>query len=475
MSNPQDHLLLVDWIEQDPMEGEPYTEYGHARRLVAEYGEHLRYVPVWKKWLVWDGARWKLDTTGAAHRRTKILTRSALYWARQIRDDKDREKAMTAAKRLESSRGVAGILTLAGTEKGVALDPSAFDADPYLLNCANGTLDLHTLELRPHDPEQHLTKVTTAAYDPDAEAPEFRKFVDRILPDPEVRAFVQRYLGYALLGKVIEHVLGIFYGSGANGKGTLTGVVDYVLGDYAITPDAELLAERTGSFHPTSSASLFGARLAVVQEFDEGRRLAEGTVKRLTGGDPVPARRMREDFWEFEPSHTFVLATNYKPVIRGTDEGIWRRLRLIPFEVTIPESERDGHLGERLRLEADGILAWLVEGFRDWQKNGLADPEKVRQATTAYRNESDHIAQFIRERCTTAGAPSVNSTQLYEAWCQWCTREGIDQSAVGTQKAFSTVIEQRGFTKGTLAGRKVFKGIGLLAETSEGSGEEWTP
>lgn len=473
MTNPLDHLHGVDWMQVDPLPGEPYTEYGHARRLVAEHGESLRYVPSWKKWLTWDGTRWKLDSTGSAHRRAKILARSALHWAHDVTDKEEKKKAVTAAKRLESSRGVSGILTMAGTEKGIALDPSEFDTDPYLLNCANGTLDLRTLELLPHSPERHLTKVTAAAYHPDAQAPEFRKFVDRILPDVEVRAFVQRYLGYALLGTVVEHVLGIFYGSGANGKGTLTNTVDYVLGDYAVTPDAELLAERTGNFHPTSSATLFGARLAVVQEFDQDRRLAEGTVKRLTGGDPIPARRMREDFWEFDPSHTFVLATNHKPVIHGTDEGIWRRLRLIPFDVVIPKHEQDGHLAERLRLEADGILAWLVEGFRDWQTHGLADPEAVRKATAKYRDESDNLGRFLAERCTTAGMPSVGSTQLYDAWSSWCAVEGVPHTDVGTQKAFSTKVELRGFPKGKTAGRMVFKGIGLLPERTQ-SGEDET-
>lgn len=463
MSNPQDHLYGVDWIQADPMADEPYTEYGHARRLVAEYGDGLRFVPSWKKWLIWDGTRWKLDSTGAVQRRTKILARSALNWAGEmsVRDKRERDRVVAAAKRLESSRGVAGILTLAGTEKGIALDPSEFDADPYLLNCANGTLDLHTLELLPHDPERHLTKVTAAAYHPGADAPEFRKFVDRILPNEDVRGFIQRYLGYALLGTVAEHVLAILHGSGANGKGTLTNTVDYVLGDYAVTPDAELLAERSGNFHPTSSASLFGARLAVVQEFDEGRRLAEGTVKRLTGGDPIPARRMREDFWEFDPSHTFVLATNHKPVIRGTDEGIWRRLRLVPFDVVIPEHERDGHLGERLRLEADGILTWLVEGFRQWQTGGLAEPKQVKDATEKYRNESDNLARFIKEKCITNGMVSVNSSQLFSAWCAWCAAE---KSEPGTQTAFSVLVEERGYRKTKSVGVMVFKGIGLLAE-----------
>lgn len=447
--------------KEDPAPSEPYTELGHARRLVAAYGPRLRYVLAWHKWMYWDGTRWALDTTGAAPRCGKAIVRGALGWAAEIDADEDeRKRAIAAAKKLESSRGIGGILNLAGTEKGIGIDPSELDADPYLLNVANGVLDLHTLELMDHDPDRHLTKVTRAAYHPEAEAPEFRKFVERILPDEDVRAFVQRYLGYALLGTVAEHVLGIFYGSGANGKGTLTNTVDYVLGDYAITPDPELLAERTGNFHPTSAASLFGARLAVVQEFDEGRRLAEGTVKRLTGGDPVSARRMREDFWEFDPSHTFVLATNYRPVIRGTDEGIWRRLRLIPFDVSIPKSEQDGRLPERLRLESDGILAWLVEGYQDWQMNGLNEPEAVRKANEDYRNDSDYIGRYVSERCTTNGMVSVNSTAIYEDWCRWCASEGIDH---GSQTAFSTVLEQRGFEKGISAGRKVFKGIGLLA------------
>lgn len=462
---------LSDGLGVDPAPMEPYTELGHARRLVAEYGDGLRYVLAWKKWMIWDGSRWTLDATGRVPRRAKVIVRGGLTWASEIADEDVSKAAVTAARRLESSRGVAGILNLAGTEKSVALDPSSLDADPYVLNCANGTLDLHTLELRPHDPAEHLTKVTRAAYRSDAEAPEFTKFVQRILPDDEVRAFVQRYLGHSLLGAVQEHVLAVFYGSGANGKGTLTGTVEHVLGDYAITPDPELLAEKTGNFHPTSAADLFGARLAIVQEFDEGRRLAEGTVKRLTGGDMIRARRMREDFWEFPPSHTFVLATNYKPVVRGTDEGIWRRLRLVPFDVIIPEEERDLTLGERLRLEADGILAWLVEGYRDWQSNGLADPVAVRDATEEYRNESDNIGRFLEERCVRVGTASVNSTELYDAWTRWCTSEGIEHSMIGTQKAFSNSVEQRGINKGTLAGRRVFKGVGLKADDSFRGGE----
>ncbi|MFD1547703.1 DNA primase family protein [Nonomuraea guangzhouensis] len=458
------HLPLV--LEEDPAPSEPYTELGHARRLVAAYGNDLRYIPVWKKWMVWDGARWLVDTTGETQRRGKAVARGALEWAQKVDDDDGGKAIVAAAKRLESSRGVSGILTLAGTEKLIALDPSSLDADPYLLNCANGVLDLRTGELLEPDPMLHLTKVTKAAFRPDAEAPEFLKTLERILPDESVRTFVQRLLGYSLLGVVQEHVLAVFYGVGANGKGTLLGSVDYVLGDYAVTPDPELLAERSGNFHPTSSASLFGARLAVIQEFDEGRRLAEGTVKRLTGGDPIAARRMREDFWEFDPSHTFVMASNYRPVVRGSDEGIWRRLRLVPFDVVIPKEERDGELPQRLRLEADGILTWMVEGYAFWQAKGLDEPDAVKQATQKYRDDSDAVARFIAEKCVVTGRPQCNSTQLFNAFSDWCSAEGLDP---GSQTAFSNTLVQRGYDKGPIGGRMTFKGIGLMADPDKHS------
>ncbi len=455
-------IPLVD----DPAPGEPYTELGHARRLVAAYSGQLRHVPMWKKWLIWDGTRWAPDTTGRAPRRAKTVARGALTWAEVIFDDKERGPIIAAAKRLETSRGIGGILTLAGTEKDVALDPADLDADPWLLNCANGVLDLRTLDLRPHDPGLHLTKVTAAAYHPDMEAPEFTKFIDRILPDDGVRGFVQRYLGYSLVGEVIEHVLAVFYGVGANGKGTLTNLVDYVLGDYAVTPDPELLVER-GYFHPTSSASLFGARLALMQETDEGRRLAEGTVKRLTGGDPIAARRMREDFWEFDPSHTFVLATNHKPLVRGTDEGIWRRLRLVPFNVVIPPEERDGELPQRLRLEAEGVLAWLVEGYKAWRTDGLAEPEAIKAATKKYRQESDALGRFLDSRCLTGEHYHVPSRELYQAWRSWGITEGIHEDDLGTEKTFSMRVEERGFDKKRTSAGQRFVGIGLSSEEDE--------
>ncbi len=310
---------------------------------------------------------------------------------------------------------VAGALTLAGTEEGIAIPHDAVDADPFRLNCRNGVLDLRTGNLGPHDPALLLSKMTGAEYRPDADG-EFAKFLADVQPEQTMRDYLARLVGQALEGRVTEHILPIFHGAGANGKSTFTTAVCAALGDNAGPADADLLTARTFDAHPTGTADLFGLRLAVLGESDRGRHLAEGTVKRLTSTEPVKARRMREDFWSFSPSHTFLLLTNHKPVIGGTDEGIWRRLRLVPWPVVIPPEQRDLDLGDKLALELDAVLAFLVAGYRDWHARGLADPQEVTAATHAYREESDVLSRFIAERCLTFTASTARSGELFGAW-----------------------------------------------------------
>jgi putative DNA primase/helicase len=446
----------VDNSESSPRTGtsDPEEDLANARLLAARFGDRLRHVVPWRKWLVWDGTRWAHDETGEAARCAKAVS-----------DTLPRRPKKVA--RAQTRPGIDAMLALAATEPGIALAPSQLDADPYLLNVTNGTLDLRTGEVRPHDRNDLLTKVTRAAYHPDAQAPEFMRFLERVQPDQVMRDFLARLFGHGLLGKVVEHVLPVFYGIGANGKTTLVEAVASAWGDYADTIEPGLLIDR-GEVHPTGVADLFKLRLAVTHETDEGRRLAEGTVKRLTGGDRVKARRMREDFWSFDPSHSIVMHTNHKPVVRGTDEGIWRRLRFVPFDVVIPEDERDGKLPERLALEADGILAWCVGGFRQWQDRGLADPKAVTDASAAFRGESDLLALFLDERCMQSPHAHVRSAELFEAWVSWCKRENVD---AGTQTAFSRNLTERGFDKDHTRGGKVWRGIGLYAdETSGGDG-----
>lgn len=430
----------------DPLRGEPYTEYGHARRVVAAFGRQLRYIPLWKRWYRWDGRRWAEDITGHAPRCAKAVARALLREAAGIEDESARKAAVQAARKFETARGVHGALDLAGTEPGVVLTPADLDADPWMLNVANGTLDLRNGELRPHDPSLHLTKLTGAAYRPDAPAPGFAAFLARVQPDPGMRSYLARLLGQSLIGQVDEHLLPVFTGSGANGKSTLLETIQAAMGDYAAPGDPSLLVDRGWDAHPTGVADLFSRRLVVIQETDKGRALAEGTVKRLTGGDQIKARRMREDFWSFTPSHQLVLVTNHKPEVRGDDEGIWRRLRIVPWPVKIPDEERDLSLGEKLRAhELDGVLTWLTRGLVEWRSTGLADPGDVTDATAAYRADSDALARFLDAECVVGPQFWVPSADLWAAWDAWCR---ATDSAPGRPNDFAASLRSRGMASG---------------------------
>lgn len=450
------------WLS-DPLPGEPWTELGYANRFVHVFADRVRYVSQWRRWLVWDGARWAKDDTGQAQRWMKAIARIMHATAEAEQSADTRRELLRQARRGESSPGVSGALKLASTHERIAITATELDADPFLLNCVNGVLDLRTGTLSAHDPALLLTKVTGTEYRPGADGPEFSEFLARIQPDEEMRGYLARLLGHSLAGQVKVHVLPILFGAGANGKGTLINAVLAALGDYGDAADPELLVARTFDAHPTSVADLHGMRLAVLHESDKGRRLAEGTVKRLTGGDRLKARRMREDFWHFDPSHTFVMLTNHKPIVSGTDEGIWRRLRLVPFDVVIPTAERDEQLGDRLALELPAVLSWLVGGYTAWHENehGLDEPSAVTEATADYRAQSDVLARFLDERCLTGKHFHVRSGELYAAWREWCAESGEES---GSQKAFSTELTNRGFDKHDDRRGAVWRGIGLSAD-----------
>jgi putative DNA primase/helicase len=395
----------------DPLPREPLTDLGYARRLISVYGDRIRYVPAWRRWLVWDGKRWAIDADGEVHRCMKLVART-VHTALLLKRRGVSKEELRAARRAESDAGVRGALNLAGTESEVVVTPDDLDTDPFLLNCQNGVLDLRTGEVGAHDPVRLITKITGGSYQPGAQGSVFDKFLARVQPDEAMRGYLRRLLGHALEGRQVIHILPIFHGEGGNGKGTLINhAVLPALGDYADAADPGLLIARGYDAHPTGVADLFGLRLAVLHESDAGRRLAEGTVKRLTGGDRLKARRMREDFWGFSPTHTFVMLTNHRPIVGGADEGIWRRLRLVPWDVVIPPDERDEELPGKLALELDAVLTWLIEGCLDWRANGLGDPKRVTEATEEFRRDSDAVARFLDEQCL-VGHGTVGSTEL---------------------------------------------------------------
>jgi len=362
------------------------TEVANAWRLVARHGENVRWCDPWDKWLVWDGKRWAVDRQRAMDEFAKDVYRG--LWVEigehvKKAEGAADEPAKDLAKRLAEmirfakatggAHGIEALLKLARSEPGIPILPDALDSDPWSLNCLNGTLDLRTTELRPHRREDLLTKLCPVAYDPKADCPLWLGFLREIMGGEEdLLRYLRRAVGMSITGMVLDHVLLFLYGTGANGKSTFLGTMQELIGpDYAIKATTDLLMVRKGEAHPTERADLHGKRFVSCVEAGEGRRLAEALVKELTGGDRVRARRMREDFWEFSPSHKIWLAANHKPVVRGTDHAIWRRIKLVPFTVTIPDHQQDRDLPNKLKGELSGILNWAVMGCTEWQAEGL--------------------------------------------------------------------------------------------------------
>lgn len=416
-----------------------------AYRLAETYRDELLHVHG-IGWHHWDGKRWAYDDIGAAKRAALDVLRAALADSlgdRELRAD---------VRRCESASGLSGMLDIAAALTPFAATVRDLDADPYLLNVANGTLDLRTLEVSAHNPADRLTKVAVAAYTEGTNPGEWHTFLSTVLPDEDVRGYVQRQVGVALLGKVIEHVLSIWTGTGANGKSTAIGALCWALGDYASTAEPDLLLHRSNS-HPTGEMDLMGRRLVVVTETDEGRRLAEATMKRLTGGDTIRARRMRQDFIEFEPSHTAVLVTNHLPAVSGDDPAVWRRIRVVPYNVVIAEGDRDPQLGERLQQAAEEILSWCIAGWNEYRRIGLAEPDAVLAATGEYQTDSDAVGRFIADECVTS-SPVLKATtrQLFDAWQTWRSHDGAAELSA---KSFGKALDRHGYpvTNRTDAGR----------------------
>lgn len=423
-----------------PRGGYRLTDVGNAKRFADTFRDRLRYVPAWGQWLVWDGKRWCRDNTGVEMRSGKEIV-AALYTEAAARSSAAATDATadggggdiavtltrwasTTAKRPR----LEAMIALARSETDIVANRDSFDRDRWLLNVGNGTIDLRDGELRPHRQSDMLTMLAPVDYEPTAKAPRWEAFLERALPDVQVRTWVQRYLGYALTGDVREQCLAFFMGGGANGKSVLLDVVLGIMGDYGLRGAPDLVLARYGDAHPTELADLEGRRLVVCSEIEQGRQWAESVIKRITGDTTITARRMKQDFFTFQATHKLVIAANTKPSVRGTDHGIWRRMRLIPWLVQIPEHEQDRELPHRLlATEAPGILAWLVRGCLGWQNGGLGHARAIDSATNAYRADEDILGRWIEDRCELGENCWWSSDGLYKDYKSWCAEEGIEK------------------------------------------------
>lgn len=442
------------------------TELGNAKRLVSRHGQDIRYCTQWHKWLVWERTQWIVDETGEIDRKAKETVRSIYEEAAVTTDTDERLARAKWAVRSESAWRIRAMISLAKSELGIPVLPNQLDADPWLLNCRNGTVDLRTGELRPHRHEDLLTKQVRVEYDSEASCPTWNEFLAEVMDHKLLlMSYLQRAVGYALTGDTSEQVLFLLYGTGANGKSTFLETIKAVLGDYAKQADfATFLARKQDSVR-NDVARLVGARFVSAIEADADRRLSEVMVKAVTGGDTVAARFLYAEFFEFRPQFKLFLAANHKPIIRGTDTAIWRRMRLVPFAVTIPPERQDKKLLEKLRAELAGILAWAVRGCLAWQKYGLDAPKEVEAATACYRDEMDVLGGFLDECCVQSPTLRETAKGLYQAYTQWC---GANGERPLKQRTFGMRLTERGFQRVRGAqGVHMWRGIGLVTEVTE--------
>ena len=433
----------------------PFTDDALALAFSARYADDLRHTATWGRWFHWVGSLWKQDSTLEVFDLVRGVCRET---AATCGDAKVRAT-------LVSAKTVSAVERLAKADRRHAVTDDVWDRDRWILNTPGGVVDLRTGELRPHRRDDYCIRQT--AVTPGGDAPLWIAFLDRITGgDTELQAFLRRMAGYALTGSVEEHALFFCYGTGRNGKGTFIETISRALRTYAKEAPIETFTASHGDRHPTELAQLRGARLVTSQETEEGRRWAESRIKALTGGDPITARFMRGDFFTFEPEFKLLLAGNHKPSLRSVDVAMRRRLHLIPFTQTIPESERDPKLREKLVEQLPGVLQWMIDGCLEWiEVGGLRPPESVLAATEEYFEEEDTFSEWLREACSPRPGQWESFADLYRSWGAWCETRG---DKPGAAKSFTRKLTEAGFERQTSGHGNVrgFAGIVLKRDSA---------
>lgn len=444
------------------------SDTGNAEAFEILYRHRFRYDHSRKRWMVWNGLCWVVDADGEVTRAAIDTLRwiaTAIWvlgWAQA--KDKDEQKKIIedteSARAAESVRGITSTLEVAKNLRRIATVATDYDRDQFLLTVGNGTLDLRAGELRAAWPEDLITRATRIFYDSAATCPRWLQFLDEIFAgNSELIAFIQRAVGYSLTGDTREQCFFILYGNGANGKSTFLEIVRKLVGAHATTtPFATFMVQRQVGAPRNDLAALVSARLVLASEAGQDASFDEAVVKQVTGQDTIACRFLYGEFFEYKPQFKIWLATNYKPAIRGNDNAIWRRIRLIPFDQQFKGNKRDAMLPEKLRAELPGILAWAVEGCLEWQRDGLGRPKTVLDATAEYRNESDQVGRFISERCILGREYAVTGQALFEAYVQFCQRQGEKYLA---NNIFAAQIAKRNIQKKRTNKGLVYQGLGL--------------
>lgn len=420
--------VSVGAVEQEEAKPRLYSfdDTGNAQRFVDLFGDKVRYCYTDKRWLWYDGRKWCTDMTGVVKRladKAVACMSAELKVYEQTDADEGTDMAKAFEKHMKSSRSnKSKNAMLNEVMHHVPILPSQLDRYKAALNTPGGVIDLKSGALAPHDPKNYFTKITAVEYSENADCPRWTAFLDDIFGgDKDLIRYVQKAVGYSLTGATSEQCAFFLYGTGRNGKSTFLDIIRDIFGDYAanIQPETIMVRNSQGSAINSDIARLKGARLVTSVEPNEGVRINEGLLKQLTGDDTVTARKLYGDEFEFKPEFKLWMATNHKPVIRGTDTGIWRRIHMIPFTCVIPEGKVDRRLKYKLAAEMTGIFRWAVEGCLLWQKEGLKMPRAVLEEVREYRREMDVISAFVEDKCTVGKGLSVQSSALYAAYLRW--------------------------------------------------------
>jgi putative DNA primase/helicase len=438
-----------------------YTDATNAQRLIREHGKDIRYNAAWKKWLVWDGTHWVTDEGEALIHEKGLETVRNIYDEVLKTDDyRERIEIEKYAILSESMRRRKAFVEAATVVKSLHVTSEDLDGNPRLLNVKNGTVDVLTGEFREHRQADMITKTANVEYKPEADCPLWKQFIREIMDyQTAVISFVQTAAGWALTGDISEQTMFILFGSGANGKSTFLNTVMYVLGDYAIATPTETFMRKNGDQYTNDIARLRGTRFVTTTEAEQGRRLSEPLIKKITGNDQMTARFLYGEFFNFTPTFKIFMATNHKPVIKGTDHGIWRRIKLIPFTTRIPEDKQDKHLELKLREEASGILNWLLEGTARWKREGLIAPAEILNATDEYRGEMDVIGNFLKECCVQKPEVTIRIRELFKAYQDWC--DDNNEHAV-SERFFGLHLKEMGYEQTRTSEARFWTGLALL-------------
>jgi putative DNA primase/helicase len=407
-----------------------FTDVDNSVRFAAFHGDRVRYVAVWKKWLTWEGHAWGIDDDNVrVFELAKDLSRNLYLQAADERDSDKAAKIAAWAKQSSSLQRISAMVKLARGIEGITIPHTDLDPDPWLFGVRNGVVELRIDHHRPGQPEDLVFRQAGTGYDRTTGCPTWERCMAQWFPDERTRRYLQCLAGSALVGEQKDHNFVVHFGGGGNGKSTFFRALANVFGDYYITPDKSLIVHQKHDKHDTERAALFGTRLAVAVETNTRQALNEAQIKNLTGGDRIHARRLYENPWEFAPSHSLWMQTNYLPEIHGRDAGIWRRIKVVPWVAKFEGAAQDIDLDAKLRSEAAGILNWLIEGCLEWQRSGLQESPQVVAATAQYRNTEDVLGRCADDTgLIFTNGLQITAKKLRDTLEMWCSDEGIHPS-----------------------------------------------